>query len=52
MYCNNASCVKTIVCDVAINSLEINLIFQPAHSDVKVGPARAHDKRLMYCTSA
>jgi len=30
--------VKTMVCDVAINSLDITLILQPACSDVKIGP--------------
>jgi len=30
--------VKTMVCGVAIDSLEITLILQPAHSDVKIDP--------------
>jgi len=35
--------VKTMVCEIAINSLEIIiLILQPAWSDVKIDPARAH----------
>jgi len=41
-------CVYTI-CDLATpaaNSLKITLILQPAHSDVKIGPARAHANRL------
>jgi len=32
--------VKTMVSGVAISSLE--MIFQPARSDVKIGPALAH----------
>jgi len=38
--------VKTMVCGVAINSLELKLILQPARSDVKIGPACAHGNRL------
>jgi len=30
--------VKTFLCTVAINSMDINLILQPAHNDVKIGP--------------
>jgi len=33
--------VKTMICGVAINSLEITLIFQQARNDVKIGPAGA-----------
>jgi len=40
MYCNITNCVKTMVCNIAINYLEITLILQPARSDVKIGPAR------------
>jgi len=40
---------KTLVCGVAINSLEITLILQPARSDIKIGPDSAHGKR---CTAA
>jgi len=43
LYSNYA---KTMVCNVAINSLEITLILQPARSDVKIGPNRAHGSRL------
>jgi len=58
MYCNITNCVKTIVCDiamlyvktmacgVAVNSLTTILIMQPARSDVKIGPNRAHENRL------
>jgi len=42
MYCNATYCIKTMVCCVEINSLEITLILQLALSDVKIGPARAH----------
>jgi len=35
-----------MVCGAAINSLELTLILQPAHSDVKIGPGRAHGKIL------
>jgi len=41
MFCFVAMYVKTMVCGVAINSLEITLISQPAYSDVKIGPAGA-----------
>jgi len=33
---------KTMVCGVAINSLKLTLNLQPARSDIKIGPARAH----------
>jgi len=33
--------VKTMICGVVINSLEVTLILQPAHSDVKISPFRA-----------
>jgi len=39
--------VKTMVCGFAINSLEINLILQPARSDIKSGPALAYGNRLL-----
>jgi len=42
MYYDTTNCVKTIVCGVAINYLEITLILQPAGSDVKIGLDRAH----------
>jgi len=51
MYCNTTNCVKTMVCSVAINSLEITLILQPARSDVKVSPARTHGNRLKFLCS-
>jgi len=34
--------VKTMVCGVAIKSLETTLILHPARSGVKIGPARSH----------
>jgi len=34
--------VKTLICGVAINTLKKNLILQPAYSEVKIGPFRAH----------
>jgi len=39
---------KTMICGVAINSLEITLILQQARSDVKIGPDRAHGNRLNF----
>jgi len=46
MYCNTTNCVKSMVCGVAINFVEMTLILQIAHSDVKIGPACAHGKGL------
>jgi len=37
-----------MVCGVAINSLEMTLILQPARSDVKIGPARALHMEIGY----
>jgi len=37
--------VKTMVYAVAINSLENILVLQQTHSDVTIGPARAHGNR-------
>jgi len=44
MYCNcnTTNRVKTMIFGVATNSLEITLMLQPARSDVKIGPPRAH----------
>jgi len=39
------SYVKTIVCGVAIIPLDITLILQPSHDDVKFGPLQAHGNR-------
>jgi len=39
--------VKTMVCSVAINFLEIILILQPARSDAKIGPGRVHGNGLI-----
>jgi len=39
-------CVKKIVCEVAINSLKITLILQPARNEVNIGPVRVHGNRL------
>jgi len=33
---------------VAINFLKITLILQPARSDVKIGPARAHENTRVF----
>jgi len=56
MYYNTTNCVKimacgiatldvkTMVCGVAIKSLEITLILQPARSDVKIGSTRSDVK--------
>jgi len=46
MYCNTTICVKSMVCDVAINTLDITLILQLGRSDVKIGLDRAHGNRL------
>jgi len=47
MFCDAAMFyVKTMVCGVAINSLEITIILQPACNDVKIGLYRAHGTRL------
>jgi len=35
--------VKTIDHSIAMNCLKITLILQPASSDVKIDPARAHE---------
>jgi len=35
------------VCGVAINSLKISLILQPARSDVKIGSGYARENRLL-----
>jgi len=52
MYCKTSNCVKTMVCGVAINSLKIILILQPACGDVKIGMVRAHENRLKaYCAT-
>jgi len=36
--------IKTMVCGVAINSLNITLILQPARRDIKIGPVCMHAK--------
>jgi len=43
--------VKTIICGVAINSLEITLILQPACSDVKINLVRARENMLIVTKS-
>jgi len=37
LWCCNVKNVKTIVCNVAINSLELTLTLQPARNDAKSG---------------
>jgi len=60
LYCNTSNSVKTIMicvwyCNVTCKNdglwycktpMEITLSLQPAHSDVKIGPGRAHGNRL------
>jgi len=59
MYCNATNCVKTMIYDVAMLYIKMtdglrycnklpgnNLGFATARSNVKIGPARAHESRL------
>jgi len=51
MVCESVVLQYTMVCGVAINSLEITSTVQPARNDVKIGPGRAHGNTLLVSTN-